>query len=89
MNIHYSPLVISAILCSSAAVLLAMIPKEWFQVSETTKMKQALGLINKDSNTNTGTMVSSGPTSGTLSAFEEIRAQRRIRNALLYNEVKT
>ncbi|CAM4911195.1 unnamed protein product [Rotaria socialis] len=88
-NINYSPLVISAILCSSTAVLLSMIPKEWFQVSETTKMKQALGLLNKDSNANTGTTSTGGATSGTSSAFEEIRAQRRIRNALLYNEVKT
>ncbi|CAF2756249.1 unnamed protein product [Rotaria sp. Silwood2] len=89
LNINYSPLVISAILCSSAGVLLSMIPKEWFQVSETTKMKQAFGLLNKDSNTNTATMGTGGTATGTSSAFEEIRAQRRIRNALLYNEVKT
>ncbi|CAF3712421.1 unnamed protein product [Rotaria sp. Silwood1] len=89
LNINYSPLVISAILCSSIGVLLSMIPKEWFQVSETAKMKQALGLLNKDSNTNTATIGTGGTTSGTSSAFEEIRAQRRIRNALLYNEVKT
>ncbi|CAF2094692.1 unnamed protein product [Rotaria magnacalcarata] len=88
-NINYSSLVISAILCSSTAVLLSMIPKEWFQVSETTKMKQALGLLNKDSNANAGTTTTGGATSGTSSAFEEIRAQRRIRNALLYNELKT
>ncbi|CAF1480666.1 unnamed protein product [Rotaria sordida] len=89
LNINYSPLVISAIICSFAGVLLSMIPGEWFQVSETAKMKQALGLLNKDSNTNTTTIGTSGTTTGTSSAFEEIRAQRRIRNALLYNEVKT
>jgi len=67
-----------------------MIPKQWFQASETTKMKQAFGLLNKDSSANTGTMNASGSTTtGTSSAFEEIRAQRRIRNALLYNEVKS
>lgn len=66
-----------------------MIPKQWFQASEATKMKQALGLLNKDSNSNTGAMGVSGAGTGTSSAFEEIRAQRRIRNALLYNEVKT
>jgi hypothetical protein len=27
-------------------------------------------------------------TTGTSSAFEEIRTQRRVRNALLYNEIK-
>ncbi len=53
-------------------------------------MKQALGLINKDSNANIGTGLLSmtGTTTGTSSAFEEIRAQQRIRNALLYNEIK-
>lgn len=51
-------------------------------------MKQALGLINKDSNGNNtlGPMVTGRITS---SAFQEIRAQRRIRDALLYNEIKT
>ncbi len=78
-------MVISAILCSFAGVLLSMIPKEWFQASETNKMKQAFGLLNKDSSANTG----GTGTGGTTSAFEEIRAQRRIRNALLYNEMKT
>ncbi len=53
-------------------------------------MKQAFGLLNKDVNTNPGVTSASGTTNtGTSSAFEEIRAQRRIRNALLYNEVKT
>jgi hypothetical protein len=85
----YSPLVISAIICSFAGVLLSMIPKEWFQASETAKMKQAFGLLNKDSNTNAGATGTGGTATGTSSAFEEIRAQRRIRNALLYNEVKT
>jgi hypothetical protein len=85
----YSPLVVSAILCSFAGVLLSMIPKEWFQASDTGKMKHALGLLNKDSSANTGTTGASGTNTGTSSAFEEIRAQRRIRNALLYNEVKT
>jgi hypothetical protein len=68
-----------------------MIPKQWFKAGETSKMKQALGLINKDPNgSNTlGTMGSGGTTSTTSSAFEQIRAQRRIRNALLYNEIKT
>jgi hypothetical protein len=84
-NVKYSPLVISAIICSFSGVLLSMIPKKWFQASETAKMKQALGLLN----TNHGPMNAGGTTTGTSSAFEEIRAQRRIRNALLYNEVKT
>jgi len=67
-----------------------MIPKQWFQASETTKMKQALGLLNKDSSANSGAMNTGGSTTtGTSSAFEEIRAQRRIRNALLYNEIKS
>ncbi len=86
MKINYSPLVISAIICSFAGVLLSMIPKEWFQASETTKMKHALGLLNKDSALNIDGIRTGGATS---SAFEEIRAQRRIRNALLYNEGKT
>lgn len=87
MNINYSPLVISAMLCSFAGILLSIIPKQWFHTSETAKMKQALGLLNKDSNTNTS---ATGPTiNGTSSALDEIRAQRRLRNALLYNEVKT
>ncbi len=93
LKIKYSPLVISAIICSFAGVLLSMIPKEWYQASEKNKMKQAFGLLNKDSNANTSTTGVGGTTTttttGTSSAFEEIRAQRRIRNALLYNEVKT
>lgn len=80
-----------AILCSFVGILLSIIPKEWFQLGETSKMKQALGLINKDSNVNTpfGSVGTGGTTTGTSSAFEEIRAQRRIRNAFLYNEIKT
>ncbi|CAF3265672.1 unnamed protein product [Rotaria sp. Silwood2] len=91
LNIKYSPLFILAILCSLLSVLLSMIPKEWFQPGETIKMKQALGLINKESNTNvaTGFLPSGGTTIGTSSAFQEIKAQRRIRNALLFNENKT
>jgi hypothetical protein len=54
-------------------------------------MKQALGLINKDANTNAASSLLNpgGTTTGTSTAFEEIRAQRRIRNALLFNEHKT
>jgi hypothetical protein len=91
LKINYSPLVISAIFCSFAGILLSMVPKQWFQTSEATKMKQALGLLNKDSNTNASTRTTgtTGTASGTSSAFEEIRAQRRIRNALLYNEIKS
>ena len=91
LNVKYSPLVISAILCSFAGVLLSIIPKQWFQPGEVTKMKQALGLVNKESNTsgNAAFPNTGGTTTGTSSAFEEIRAQRRIRNALLYNEIKT
>lgn len=87
----YSPLVISAILCSFAGVLLSMIPKHWFQASENGKMKQALGLLNKDAagNLHPGAANLHSTATGTSSAFEEIRAQRRIRNALLYNDVKT
>lgn len=91
LNVKYSSLVILSILCSFIGILLSMIPKQWFQPGETSKMKQALGLINKDSNVNTpfGSIGMGGTTTGTSSAFEEIRAQRRIRNALLYNEMKT
>ncbi|CAF0964198.1 unnamed protein product [Adineta ricciae] len=87
----YSALVITAILCACAGILLSMIPKQWFQPSETTKMKQALGLLNKDTNpsASAGLLNPMGTTTGTSSAFEEIRAQRRIRNALLYNDGKT
>ncbi len=72
-------------------VLLSMIPKQWFQPGEALKMKQALGLSNKDSNANTNVAAAGtgNTTTGTSSAFEEIRAQRRIRHALLYNEIKT
>jgi hypothetical protein len=72
-------------------VLLSMIPQQWFQPGEAVKMKQALGLWNKDSNasTNVGTTGTGNTTTGTSTAFEEIRAQRRIRNAFLYNEIKT
>ena len=54
-------------------------------------MKQALGLMNKDTNSSAtaGLLNNTGTTTGTSSAFEEIRAQRRLRNALLYNEIKT
>ncbi|CAF1441738.1 unnamed protein product [Adineta steineri] len=91
LGVNYSPLVISAILCSCAGVLLSLIPKQWFQPGEAAKMKQALGLLNKDTNANAvaGLLGSGGTATGTSSAFEEIRAQRRIRNALLYNEIKT
>jgi hypothetical protein len=91
LNVKHSPLVISAIICSFAGVLLSIIPKQWFQPGEAAKMKQALGLGNKDSNLGAGAALlnSGGTTTGTSSAFEEIRAQRRIRNALLYNEIKT
>ena len=90
-QVTYSSLVISAILCSFAGVLLSMIPKQWFQAGETGKMKQALGLLNKDSAGNPSATAANTTTmtTGTSSAFEEIRAQRRIRNALLYNDVKT
>jgi hypothetical protein len=68
-----------------------MISKQCFQGGEGSKMKQALGLINKDSNANAvlGLLNTTATTTETCSAFEEIRAQRRIRNALLYNEMKT
>lgn len=90
---RHSSLVIAAIICSFAGVFLSMIPKEWFQGNETSKMKHAFGLIHKDSHhTTTGPSTGSGgagtTTTGTSSAFDEIRAQRRIRNALLYNEGK-
>jgi len=89
-HINYSPLVISAILCSFLSILLSMIPEQWFQAGEAAKMKQALGLTNKDSNANNALgLIGMGGTTGTSSAFQEIRAQRRIRNALLYNEIKT
>ena len=68
-----------------------MVPKNWFQTSETGKMKQALALLNKDGSTNPNgpTANSTNLPTGTSSAFEEIRAQRRMRNALLYNDGKT
>ena len=83
-GMNFSPLVIAAIICSFAGVLLALIPKQCFQASETGKMKQALALLNREPTSNVAAL----PT-GTSSAFEEIRAQRRIRNALLYNDGKT
>ncbi|CAF1349934.1 unnamed protein product [Rotaria magnacalcarata] len=97
LNIKYSALFILAILCSLSSILLSMIPKQWFQTGEALKMKQALGLINKDLNTSgggaaaaaVGLLPTGGTTNGTTSAFEEIKTQRRIRNALLYNELKT
>jgi len=82
-------LVVSAVICSFAGILLSMIPKKWFLPSETNKMKQALGLLNKDANPTSGPIGTGGTTAGKSSAFDEIRAQRRIRSALLYNEVKT
>ncbi len=90
-KVKYSSLVISAVVCSFAGVLLSIMPKQWFQPGEAAKMKQALGLLNKDANPNApgGLFGAGGTATGTSSAFEEIRAQRRIRNALLYNEVKT
>lgn len=55
-------------------------------------MKQAFALLNKDSHANPAGINPGGTTAttntGASSAFEEIRAQRRIRNALLYNEGK-
>ncbi|CAF4961879.1 unnamed protein product, partial [Rotaria socialis] len=65
-----------------------MIPKTCFQAGEARKMKQALGLINKDLNISgtaaAGSLLSTGgTTNGTFSTFEEIKTQRRIRNALL------
>ncbi|CAF0810909.1 unnamed protein product [Rotaria sordida] len=91
LNIKYSPLFILSIVCSLSSVLLSMIPKEGFQSSERIKMKQALGLINKESNTNVaaGLLPSGGTTTRTSSAFQEIKAQRLIRNAFLFNESKT
>ena len=68
-----------------------MIPKQWFEARERTKMKQALtGLLNKDSSQQsniggTTTTISNA----TSSTFDQIRAQRRLRNALFYNEIKT
>lgn len=88
----HSSLVISAIVCSFAGVFLSIIPKGCFQASETSKMKQAFALLNKDSHANPAGINPGGTTAttntGASSAFEEIRAQRRIRNALLYNEGK-
>lgn len=84
---------IAAIICSFAGVFLSLIPKGCFQASETSKMKQALALLNKDSHANPAGSNAGGTATttntGASSAFEEIRAQRRIRNALLYNEGKT
>ncbi|CAF4517741.1 unnamed protein product, partial [Rotaria socialis] len=96
LNIKYSALFILAILCSLSSILLSMIPKTCFQAGEARKMKQALGLINKDLNISAaaapaagGLLSTGGTTNGTSSTFEEIKTQRRIRNALLYNELKT
>lgn len=74
----YSPLVLCAICCSYISVILSMIPKQCFQTNQNSRMKQAFALLNKDSNLGQIT-----------TTFEEIRAQRRLRNALLYNEIKT
>ncbi|UJR07623.1 hypothetical protein I4U23_011912 [Adineta vaga] len=89
LNSKYPPLVISAVVCSFVGILLSMIPKQWFQTKDKTKMKQAFGLLHKDSTATANTIVGVGTFGGGSSALDEIRAQRRIRNALLYNEMKT
>ena len=69
-----------------------MIPKQWFEARERTKMKQALtGLLNKDSSqqSNIGGTTTTTISNATSSTFDQIRAQRRLRNALFYNEIKT
>ena len=87
-QIRYSSLVLCAICCSYLGVILSMIPKEWFEARERSKMKQAFtGLLNKDSSQQTN-LGGTGST-GTSSTFDQIRAQRRLRNALFYNEIKT
>ena len=90
LQLNYSPLVISAIVCSFVGVLLSMVPKGWFQTGDKGKMKHAWGLLNKDASTHTGsnTMNNPGPVTGKTSAFEEIRAQRRLRDALANNDGK-
>ncbi len=88
----YSPLVLCGIFCSFFALLLSVIPKECFQISEGAKMKQALGLINKDSHLHPSTTGGTGTTTaatGRSSALDQIRAERRIRNALLVNQNTT
>lgn len=70
-------------ICSFSSVCLSLIPKQWFQTNEHSRMKQAFALLSKDSTI--GTMNNGGTTSTT---FDQIRAQRRLRNALLYNEIK-
>ena len=58
-------------ICSHCCNVLSLIPKQWFQPSQTMKMKQALGLISKDSNTSAAVALWStdGITTGTSSAF--------------------
>ena len=90
-EIKHSPLVLSAIVCSFLSVCLTMIPKEWFKTTEKSRMKQAFALLSKDSNLNSniGSMgIGGGTTTTTSSTFDQIHAQRRLRNALLYNEIK-
>ncbi|CAF1113512.1 unnamed protein product [Adineta ricciae] len=86
LNTTYPPLVLSAIVCSFIGTLLSMVPKQWFQTNDRTKGKQTFGLLHKDSTGNANMMTA---LTGGASALDEIRAQRRIRNALLYNELKT
>ena len=88
LEMTYSPLVLSGMISALAAILLSIIPKRWFDPGEAMRMKQALGLGNKDP-TVAGVNGNLSALGGTSSAFEEIRAQRRIRNALLYNQMKT
>ena len=82
-NTNYSPLVISAILCSCIGILLSLIPKQCFEAKKAIKAKQILRLINKDSKTNTSAMNTGGITTRT---FEETYAQRRTH---LYNDILT
>ena len=88
LEMTYSPLVLSGMISALAAILLSIIPKRWFDPGEAMRMKQALGIGNKDP-TVAGVNGNLSALGGTSSAFEEIRAQRRIRNALLYNQMKT
>lgn len=83
LKISYSPLVISAIVCAFASVLLSMIPKHWLQTIE--KTKPTFNLLHKDSTATNNIMAA---TAG-ATTLDEIRAQRRLRNALLFNEGKT
>jgi len=79
LKIEYSSLVICSIICSFVGVFLSIIPKNIFKRKDRTKLKQMLNLSVRDS---------TAMKNSSSSTFEQIRAQRRLRSVLLYNDAK-